>query len=234
MFRVLILWSCDHHISLVACWGAGISCIFQWQRVQGREAVWISGLGNLNQQLHYKNQEYLGGQGNHHFHLLRCLWSPLHALVMCKVTRVHVSSPKNLVKEYMSTVECFVIASCSFCVGRIRSWYWFSEHGVVVYNIMGNRFCERIGRQHKSNNGEHMYSVSWSFHSTRKTLWRCWSQWYWWYPGHFFKTLFLLLTANKSVCCGWDVSSTVMYIVDFRTAGFYQKCHDPDCRGNAG
>ncbi len=75
-------------------------------------------------------------------------------------TRVHVSSPKNLVKEYMSTVECFVIASCSFCVGRIRSWYWFSEHGVVVYNIMGNRFCERIGRQHKSNNGEHMYSVS--------------------------------------------------------------------------
>ncbi len=75
-------------------------------------------------------------------------------------TRVHVSSPKNLVKEYMSAVECFVIASCSFCVGRIRSWYWFSEHGVVVYNIMGNRFCERIGRQHKSNNGEHMYSVS--------------------------------------------------------------------------
>lgn len=25
--------------------------------------------------------------------------------------------------------------------------------------------------------------------------------------------------------------TTVMYIVDFRTAGYYQKCHDPDCRG---
>lgn len=25
-------------------------------------------------------------------------------------------------------------------------------------------------------------------------------------------------------------SNNVMYIVDFRTAGFYQKCHDPDCR----
>jgi hypothetical protein len=23
----------------------------------------------------------------------------------------------------------------------------------------------------------------------------------------------------------------VMYIVDFRTAGYYQKCHDPDCQG---
>ncbi|KAL2613796.1 hypothetical protein R1flu_025488 [Riccia fluitans] len=59
--------------------------------------------------------------------------------------------------------------------GKIRSWYWFSEYGVVVYNISDNRFCENIGRPHKSNN--------------------------------------------------------VMYVVDFRTAGYYQKCHDPDCRG---
>jgi hypothetical protein len=83
-------------------------------------------------------------------------------------------------KSPFPSLEVFVesIACIGDVQGRIRSWYWFSEHGVVVYNIMGNRFCERIGRQHKSNN--------------------------------------------------------VMYIVDFRTAGFYQKCHDPDCRGNAG
>jgi hypothetical protein len=80
-------------------------------------------------------------------------------------------------KSPFPSLEVFVesIACIGDVQGRIRSWYWFSEHGVVVYNIMGNRFCERIGRQHKSNN--------------------------------------------------------VMYIVDFRTAGFYQKCHDPDCRG---
>jgi hypothetical protein len=23
----------------------------------------------------------------------------------------------------------------------------------------------------------------------------------------------------------------VMYVVDFMLAGYYQKCHDPDCRG---
>ncbi|CAK9869460.1 unnamed protein product [Sphagnum jensenii] len=80
-------------------------------------------------------------------------------------------------KSPFPSLEVFVesIACIGDVQGRIRSWYWFSEHGVVVYNITGNRFCERIGRQHKSNN--------------------------------------------------------VMYIVDFRTAGFYQKCHDPDCRG---
>lgn len=45
---------------------------------------------------------------------------------------------------------------------------------MVVYNISGNRYCERIGRHHKSNH--------------------------------------------------------VMYIVDFRIAGYYQKCHDPECK----
>jgi hypothetical protein len=43
-----------------------------------------------------------------------------------------------------------------FDAGNIRSWYWFSDYGVVVYNIIGNRYCENIGRQHKSNNGMYM------------------------------------------------------------------------------
>ncbi|KAF8413231.1 hypothetical protein HHK36_001207 [Tetracentron sinense] len=35
--------------------------------------------------------------------------------------------------------------------GKIRSWYWFSEYGLMVYSMSRNRYCERIGRQHKSN-----------------------------------------------------------------------------------
>ncbi|BBG98330.1 DNA primase [Prunus dulcis] len=37
--------------------------------------------------------------------------------------------------------------------GKIRSWYWFSEFGHMVYSMSRNRYCERIGRQHKSNHG---------------------------------------------------------------------------------
>ncbi|WOH15381.1 hypothetical protein DCAR_0934919 [Daucus carota subsp. sativus] len=37
--------------------------------------------------------------------------------------------------------------------GKIHSWYWFSEYGIMVYNMSKNRYCERIGRQHKSNHG---------------------------------------------------------------------------------
>ncbi|MCO5548206.1 hypothetical protein L7F22_001663 [Adiantum nelumboides] len=79
-------------------------------------------------------------------------------------------SPFPEVDNFIETIACI-----DGIPGTIRSWYWFSEYGVLVYNMNGNRFCENIGRQHKSNH--------------------------------------------------------VMYIVDFRTAGYYQKCHDPDCRG---
>ncbi|KAG9455314.1 hypothetical protein H6P81_008218 [Aristolochia fimbriata] len=67
------------------------------------------------------------------------------------------------------------IASSGNVSGQIRCWYWFSEFGFMVYSMSSNRYCERIGREHKSNN--------------------------------------------------------VIYVVDFRTAGYYQKCHDPDCKG---
>ncbi|BBN17832.1 DNA-directed primase/polymerase protein [Marchantia polymorpha subsp. ruderalis] len=80
-------------------------------------------------------------------------------------------------KSPFPALDIFVesVACIGNTQGKIRSWYWFSDYGVIVYNISENRFCENIGRPHKSNN--------------------------------------------------------VMYIVDFRTAGYYQKCHDPDCRG---
>ncbi|KAG0605264.1 hypothetical protein M758_9G044200 [Ceratodon purpureus] len=83
----------------------------------------------------------------------------------------------NYGKSPFPSLEVFIeaIARIGDVQGKIRSWYHFADHGVVVYNISGNRFCENIGRPHKSNN--------------------------------------------------------VFYVVDFRTAGYYQKCHDPDCRG---
>ncbi|KAJ0967846.1 hypothetical protein J5N97_024763 [Dioscorea zingiberensis] len=67
------------------------------------------------------------------------------------------------------------IASVGNISGKIRSWYWFSAHNLMIYNMSRSRYCENIGREHKSNH--------------------------------------------------------VMYIVDFRIAGYYQKCYDPDCRG---
>ncbi|KAH7403973.1 hypothetical protein KP509_15G003100 [Ceratopteris richardii] len=79
-------------------------------------------------------------------------------------------SPFPEVDQFIESIACI-----EGIPGIIRNWYWFSEYGVLLYNIDGNRFCENIGRQHKSNH--------------------------------------------------------VFYIVDFRTAGYYQKCHDPDCRG---
>ncbi|OAE35312.1 hypothetical protein AXG93_392s1610 [Marchantia polymorpha subsp. ruderalis] len=68
-------------------------------------------------------------------------------------------------KSPFPALDIFVesVACIGNTQGKIRSWYWFSDYGVIVYNISENRF--------------------------------------------------------------------LMYIVDFRTAGYYQKCHDPDCRG---
>eukprot|EP00268_Persea_americana_P009195 TRINITY_DN13650_c2_g1_i2.p1 TRINITY_DN13650_c2_g1~~TRINITY_DN13650_c2_g1_i2.p1 ORF type:complete len:630 (-),score=102.26 TRINITY_DN13650_c2_g1_i2:433-2322(-) len=80
-------------------------------------------------------------------------------------------------KSPFPALDIFVesIASIGNVSGRIRTWYWFSEYGLMVYSMSRNRYCERIGREHKSNH--------------------------------------------------------VMYIVDFKRAGYYQKCYDPDCKG---
>ncbi|KAM7499710.1 hypothetical protein LguiA_024124 [Lonicera macranthoides] len=80
-------------------------------------------------------------------------------------------------KSPFPALDVFVerVASIGNESGKIRSWYWFSEYGLMVYSMSKNRYCERIGRQHKSNH--------------------------------------------------------VIYIVDLRRAVYYQKCHDPDCKG---
>ncbi|KAL1206731.1 hypothetical protein V5N11_027289 [Cardamine amara subsp. amara] len=43
------------------------------------------------------------------------------------------------------------IASTGNVSGKIRCWYWFSEDSLIVYSMLRNRYCERIGREHKSN-----------------------------------------------------------------------------------
>jgi len=35
--------------------------------------------------------------------------------------------------------------------GSIRSWLYFPESGYLIYNISQNRYCENIGRAHRSN-----------------------------------------------------------------------------------
>ncbi|XP_049935496.1 uncharacterized protein LOC116260351 isoform X3 [Nymphaea colorata] len=90
-----------------------------------------------------------------------------------ELTACHFTT--DMPKEHLSGKSPFIsldrfiesMVSNSSVHGWIRSWYWFSDYDLMVYNIAGNRFCERI----------------------------------------------------------------VMYVVDFRRSCYYQKCHDPECRG---
>ncbi|XP_075096709.1 uncharacterized protein LOC107759029 isoform X8 [Nicotiana tabacum] len=58
-------------------------------------------------------------------------------------------------KSPFPSLDMFVesVASIGNIPGKIRSWYWFSEYALMVYSMSRNRYCERIGRQHKSNHG---------------------------------------------------------------------------------
>ncbi|PIA34268.1 hypothetical protein AQUCO_03800095v1 [Aquilegia coerulea] len=57
-------------------------------------------------------------------------------------------------KSPFPVLDTFVesVASIGNISGKIRTWYWFSEYGLMVYNMSRSRYCERIGREHKSNN----------------------------------------------------------------------------------
>ncbi|XP_052205564.1 uncharacterized protein LOC127810238 isoform X2 [Diospyros lotus] len=91
--------------------------------------------------------------------------------------RGQVSRTYLMGKSPFPALDIFVesVGSIGDVSGKIRSWYWFSEYGLMVYSMSRNRYCERIGRPHKSNH--------------------------------------------------------VIYVVDLQRAVYYQKCHDPDCRG---
>ncbi|GJY72354.1 putative ribonuclease H-like domain-containing protein [Tanacetum coccineum] len=47
--------------------------------------------------------------------------------------------------EYISTI--------GEVKGKIQSWYCFSDYDLLLYHMLRNRFCETIGREHKSNHG---------------------------------------------------------------------------------
>ncbi|XP_019088763.1 PREDICTED: DNA-directed primase/polymerase protein-like [Camelina sativa] len=51
------------------------------------------------------------------------------------------------------------LASTGDASGKIRCWYWFSEDSLIVYSMLRNRYCERIGREHKSNHVMYIVDV---------------------------------------------------------------------------
>ncbi|PON58210.1 DNA primase, UL52/UL70 type, Herpesviridae [Parasponia andersonii] len=56
-------------------------------------------------------------------------------------------------KSPFPALDTFIesVASIGNVSGKIRSWYLFSDYGLMVYSMSRNRYCERIGREHKSN-----------------------------------------------------------------------------------
>jgi DNA-directed primase/polymerase protein len=41
----------------------------------------------------------------------------------------------------------------------IRRWMWFETSNLLVCQLHGNRFCHRIGREHKSNNTQYVFDL---------------------------------------------------------------------------
>ncbi|KAL2922067.1 DNA-directed primase/polymerase protein [Bienertia sinuspersici] len=56
------------------------------------------------------------------------------------------------------------VASFGTVTGKIRSWYWFSEYGLLVYSMSKSRYCERIGREHKSNHVMYVVDLQWALY----------------------------------------------------------------------
>ncbi|XP_039825181.1 DNA-directed primase/polymerase protein-like isoform X2 [Panicum virgatum] len=56
-------------------------------------------------------------------------------------------------KSHFPALDGFIefIASLGNVSGKIRSWYWFSQYGLMIYSMSRSRYCEHIGREHKSN-----------------------------------------------------------------------------------
>ncbi|KAK9672585.1 hypothetical protein RND81_12G110100 [Saponaria officinalis] len=56
------------------------------------------------------------------------------------------------------------VASFGSVTGKIRSWYWFSEDELMVYSMSTSRYCERIGREHKSNHVMFVVDLRWALY----------------------------------------------------------------------
>ncbi|XP_030834215.1 DNA-directed primase/polymerase protein-like [Strongylocentrotus purpuratus] len=65
-----------------------------------------------------------------------------------ETTEGYQSSPFPEIDSYIR-VYCI---SKGGVAGEIRRWTYFSEAQLLVYDVVKNRWCENIGRQHMSNN----------------------------------------------------------------------------------
>ncbi|CAI0546465.1 unnamed protein product [Linum tenue] len=75
------------------------------------------------------------------------------------VTSMDGNSPFPALDKFVES-----IATTGSTSGKIRSWYWFSEYGLMVYSMARNRYCERIGREHKSNHVIYVIDLRWGFY----------------------------------------------------------------------
>ncbi|XP_056694333.1 uncharacterized protein [Spinacia oleracea] len=64
------------------------------------------------------------------------------------------------------SLDAFIesVASFGAVTGKIRSWYWFSEYRLLVYSMSKSRYCERIGREHKSNHVMYVVDLQWALY----------------------------------------------------------------------
>ncbi|GJY85504.1 hypothetical protein Tco_0499530 [Tanacetum coccineum] len=77
----------------------------------------------------------------------------------CK-RRTHNFSGKSPFLKINQFIE--YISTIGEVKGKIRSWYWFSDYDMLLYNMLRNRFCENIGREHKSNHVMYVVDIRWN------------------------------------------------------------------------
>ncbi|GAB2265148.1 hypothetical protein Dimus_000213 [Dionaea muscipula] len=77
-----------------------------------------------------------------------------------------VSGTCFMEKSPFPALDAFIIsvASLGNVAGKIRCWYWFSQYGLMVYSMSRNRYCERIGREHKSNHVMYVVDLQWALY----------------------------------------------------------------------
>ncbi|XP_037483434.1 DNA-directed primase/polymerase protein-like [Triticum dicoccoides] len=91
----------------------------------------------------------------------------LHFDTEASVTRIQAKNCRVAIDTYRSdfpqaytygrspfpALDGFIesIASFGSVSGKIRCWYWFSQDGLMIYSMSRSRYCEHIGREHKSN-----------------------------------------------------------------------------------
>ncbi|GAB2221973.1 hypothetical protein Droror1_Dr00013170 [Drosera rotundifolia] len=56
------------------------------------------------------------------------------------------------------------VGSIGSVSGKIRCWYFFSQYDLMVYSMSRNRYCERIGREHKSNHVMYIVDLRWALY----------------------------------------------------------------------